>query len=381
MRETLLILTDFYWRPLRAAGRTLDNGRLLVSIILLAVTAAVMPRVSQFDGVLFTLLTIGVFFVPALIGILRLWLHLGSFGVVMRRDYAPLLSCISFAWVAAHLPAIPFLLFGAPQLNAALIILATTFCYWLFLSVCCARVVFGADIGRAIGGVAGAVAACIAGAFGYTLIGSGLWFLGSPWVLFFLYRTFAGEASQLGSGLSSRQHFRRCLEFATLNPRDADAHYQLGLIYQSRRQYDEAISHYRLALEISRGEADAHYQLGRIAFEQDRHQEALDYFCNAAEIDDKHASNEVWKGIGIACFHLGQLDDSVKALKRYVERREYDPEGLYWLGRVLVATNHKDEAVTNFKLAIEAVNSAPAHRRHVVGTWAGKAKAELKQLA
>ena len=39
--------------------------------------------------------------------------------------------------------------------------------------------------------------------------------------------------------------FRRSMEAATINPRDASAHYQLGLIYQYRRQYAEAISRFR----------------------------------------------------------------------------------------------------------------------------------------
>jgi tetratricopeptide (TPR) repeat protein len=184
----------------------------------------------------------------------------------------------------------------------------------------------------------------------------------------------------IGSGLSSRQNFRRQLELATLNPRDSDAHYQLGLIYQTRRQYVEAVSRFKQAIEIDPREAGAHYQLGRIALEQGRHQEALDCFCAAAEIDEKHSSNEVWRDMGIACFHLGDRANACRALERYVERREYDPEGLYWLGKALVAEDRKPEAAAMFKQAIEAAQSAPNHRRGVVRQWAGKARAEMKAL-
>src|SRR5689334_23479227 len=89
-----------------------------------------------------------------------------------------------------------------------------------------------------------------------------------------------------------RQGFRRSMEAATINPRDASAHYQLGLVYQSRRQYTEAISRFKKAVDIAHDETDAHFQLGRMAREQNRLQDAITHFGSVLEEDDKHSRSE-----------------------------------------------------------------------------------------
>src|ERR1051325_1564323 len=66
-------------------------------------------------------------------------------------------------------------------------------------------------------------------------------YLFSPFLLFYAFMMFRGDIGDLGFSLRQRQGFRRSMEASTINPRDASAHYQLGLIYQSRRQYGGAI--------------------------------------------------------------------------------------------------------------------------------------------
>ena len=96
-----------------------------------------------------------------------------------------------------------------------------------------------------------------------------LYFLASPLVLIYLWLHLRIQpAGRFGEGLRSRQHFQQQLEISTANPHDADAHYQLGLIYQQRRQYTDAIARFERAVEIDRSLADAHLQLGVIAREQ-----------------------------------------------------------------------------------------------------------------
>ncbi len=405
MPETLLIILDYYRRPMKAASRALDHGRIMVAALLAIVVSwfssgasnamlalqvartvpdpnhpanvAVAARVlSLFDGSLSTLILIGFVFVPAAIAILAAWKGLGSFGVAMRRDYTLVLVCVLFAWVAARVPG--FVLTFVP--GAALWAGVASSVYWLFLAVCSLSVALGVGVGAAAVASVGALVACGFGFVLYSFVGSSMWFLASPWVLYWGYGLVATDVRLLGSGLRSRQNFRRQLEIATLNPRDADAHYQLGLIYQSRRQNEQATAKFKQAIEIDRSEAGAHYQLGRIALQQGNSKEALDYFCTAAELDPKHSSNEVWRDMGIALLQTGDRENSEKALARYVERREYDPEGLYWLGKALAASERKAEAVSSFERAIEAAKTAPPHRRGVVRQWIGKSKTELKAI-
>ncbi len=93
-----------------------------------------------------------------------------------------------------------------------------------------------------------------------------------------------------------------------------------------------------------------------------------------------HALNAVWRDIGIACWHLGDYENARSALERYAARRQYDPEGLYWLGKALASTNHTDRAVEAWQQAVEAAATMPSHRRRPMMKWARMAKSELKAL-
>ena len=72
--------------------------------------------------------------------------------------------------------------------------------------------------------------------------------------------------SNLGVALADRQlldeaiaHYRKALE---INPDYAEAHNNLGLALADRGPTDEAIAHYRKALEIKPDYAEAHNNLG-----------------------------------------------------------------------------------------------------------------------
>src|SRR5260370_1334192 len=157
----------------------------------------------------------------------------------------------------------------------------------------------------------------------------------SPCLVYYAWVFLGNSTLSLGNGFRSRQHLRRQLDLATVNPSDADAHYQLGLIYQQRRQFDEAKKRFTRALEIDPAEADPALQLGRIAIEEGRPAEAVTWLRKAAALNDKYCSHEASLGLGVANFHSQCLAEAREALEEYVSRRTYDPEGLYWHGKTL----------------------------------------------
>src|SRR5436190_18761704 len=134
--------------------------------------------------------------------------------------------------------------------------------------------VFGAGFAPAFGITAAAWGAGILGLIAFEVLGPVRHFLLSPLLLYYAYVMFSSDVRSVGEGLRSRQNFRRQLELATTNPRDADAHYQLGLIYQKRHQNSEAVARFQRAVEIDPEEADAHLQLGRILLEQSKFEDA-----------------------------------------------------------------------------------------------------------
>jgi len=329
------------------------------------------------------LIAMAVCFVPMVILVLTLWDNLGGFATILFRDYVALLACCLLAWTAPHL-----LLLAANGVLAALhnpaynhpALWWGAHAYFLLLAALGIRTLYGAKFEHAVGAAAGGWAGAVGGIWMYAMFGNVTGYLASPFVLYYLYIGVGPQLNGLGGGLLSRQRLKRGLETATLNPRDADAHYQLGLIYLQRRQYEPAMERFRKAVEVDPTEPDSYYQLGRIAREQGRYGEALEYCHAAARIDDKYSLSEVWREIGIANYLAGDSAAARQALEKYLERRPYDPEGECWYGRTMAKLGNVDEARASFEQAIEAVRTMPPARKRQVRGWEGEARRELKKL-
>jgi tetratricopeptide (TPR) repeat protein len=170
------------------------------------------------------------------------------------------------------------------------------------------------------------------------------------------------------------------LEAAAVNPHDGDAQYQLGLIYQQRRQYTEAIRRFKLAVAIDPGQTDAHFQLGRIALEQDRVSDALEHLQTVFVQDEKYNSNEILRELGALYVTAGQYRDALRRLEVYIERRPYDPEGLYYLGFALEKTGDAARAREMYERAVEASRTAPRYRRRYAAKWSRLAQRQVRKL-
>jgi tetratricopeptide (TPR) repeat protein len=344
-------------------------------------------RFASYDASSFfsAIWAIAVAMVPAIIA-LRAATGFGSFGVLIRRDYLSLLMCTLLCWSAVYLvvaiaQSVVSYGSGARASIHLIPVFAAAGLYFLALTALAIGTTLGTTLGSAIGLTSGGAVAAILGAGFFGVVGSSLYFLASPFLLFYAWRMFGSEISSLGDGLRTRQHLRQQMEIATTNPRDADAHYQLGLVYQQRRQYTEAVARFQKAIEIDPSEPDAQFQLGRIAREQGRFEEAIRYLKTAAGLNDKLSSNEVWRELGAAYAAASRFEEAAAALKKYTDRRSYDPEGLYWYGKALACLGKAAEARDAFGQCIEAVDTMPKHRRAYVRQWKGLAKTELKAVA
>jgi tetratricopeptide (TPR) repeat protein len=252
--------------------------------------------------------------------------------------------------------------------------------YFLVLMFFAIRTVFGTGNGAAVGVICLSwipmVGAALLWGPAHYLIG----WLASPFFLFYAWYFLGGEFSNLGAGMRNRQHFRRMLDAAALNPHDGEAQYQLAIIYQQRRNYTEAIQHFQAAVKIDPGEIDAHYQLGRIARQQGRIADALASFETVLNIDPKHNLSEVLRETGAACLAAGRSDDGLQYLQVYIDRRPYDPEGLYYLGQALETANRPAEAREAYNRAVEAARTAPRFRRPFVARWSRLAQKQERKL-
>lgn len=326
-------------------------------------------------------LGLAVLYVPCVLLLVTFSESLGSLGVVVRRDYGPLLTCSLMAWAASHLPfAVAGVVatrigFGA---HTGLVLWSlSALCFGLLMGLV-VRTLFGTRFFKALGLVCLAALSFAIQAKLFAVVSP---FMFSPFLLYYAYAMFRGDIGDIGFSLRQRQSFRRSMEEATINPRNAEAHYQLGLIFQHRHQYSEAIERFKRAVEIDASETDAHYQLGRIARSQNRLQEALDYFSMVIEQDDRHSHHEIWREIGLTYLTASMCAEADEALQRFVENRSYDPEGLYYYGQVRDQLGDSAQAAEMFQRCIEAVKTMPHYRQSGLRKWRKLAQEKLSRRA
>ena len=326
-------------------------------------------------------LAISVFYVPLLILLVSILAATASFGLLLRRDYAVLATCTLLAWAAAHLPfALAGLLMSGMAGDAVI-----HFAMWAasglmfgVLMLFAVRTVFGAGYAVAAAAVALAWPAFSLSMYVFQYVSP--WLL-SPFILFYAIIYFGGhlggEVRGFGNSFRQRQSLKRFLHNATVNPRDADAHVQLGLIYLGRRQEGRAAEHFEKALAIDRTEIDANYELGRLARSGGELQKALDHFAVVLEQDERFRLSEIWREIGATYLAAGMLNEAEDALGKFVERRNVDPEGLYYYGKVLKARGESGRAREMFESAIESARTSPYFRSRQLGQWSKLAAKEL----
>jgi tetratricopeptide (TPR) repeat protein len=335
----------------------------------------------------------------------------GSFRVVITQEYAPLAATLFYVLTAAnvfailiaaflhytgiHAQYVAFAIQNANQMRGMLppgpqydeqftnpVILS----YGLFTFF--QRLLFGIGV---IVGVKETFRMSAIRAFTVTVVGclASLFLLpialhlfsgvfGSPFLLILLFFLLRGYFVDIMGSHRAKAAFKQNLETATLNPADASAHYNLGLIHQSRGELDEAKARFERALEIDPEEIDAAYQLGRIARQQKRYGDAIQHFEHVVTRNPAHSQHEVWREVAATYIAAGQFDDARTALDQFLEHRPSDPEGLYLMGRAHAGLGHKREATSLMQACIEAVKTAPAYKYRSSKRWLNEAQQFIK---
>jgi len=247
MLDHIKILLRLYAQPAAAMSAILDQGSLLFASLAVLAATLLMPYWMPFS--FYTpLLILAVVYVPGAVLLALLLGRLGAFWTVFERDYSPLLTCAAMALAATEFPlALAARWIGPPTLGAIAVALLLYFIALMFFAV---RTVFGLENGISAGVVFLSWIPLVGAVFLWGPISGIVGYLASPFFLYFAYRYLGGEVAGLGEGMRSRQNFHRMLEAAAINPHDAEARYQLGLIYQQRHQYSEAIRQFESAVKI-----------------------------------------------------------------------------------------------------------------------------------
>jgi tetratricopeptide (TPR) repeat protein len=366
-----------------------------------------------------TLMLVALVFVPVTVLLANLFERRAGFGLVLRQEYAPTAATVLYALAAASLLALP-LAYAAratgfettamrsalaarqmaqqvlrdqattgptdEQMSQMLGALADTlllfviqplalFSLWAVAAV---REVFRVAWWRALVVVIVGSVVMVLSAYPLLLAFS---VLGGPFLFLLIFFVLRGYFGEMMRGQRERAAFRQNLEAATLNPADASAHYNLGLLHMQRKEYAEARARFLRAVEIDPEETDAHYQLGRIARMEGRLPEAIEHFGQVVARDEAHSQHEVWREVGATYLAAGQFKDAQDALQRFLDKRPSDPEGLYLMGRAHAGLGHAREAVEWMQRCVEAVRTAPAYKYRADKRWLNEAQQFLRTHA
>ena len=338
----------------------------------------------------------------------------GSFRVVITQEYAPLAATMLYGLTAANVFGILIAVFfhysGIQAYQVALMIqnadqnqakmpaalqsaesavllknpvFVSYFLFEMFkwgllsiFAIFAVRETFRMSAARAFGvSLISGLAAFFIAPIAFSLF-SGV--LGSPFLLILLFLLLRGFFTDILGSHRAKAAFKQNLESATLNPADASAHYNLGLIHQSRGELDQARQRFERALEIDAEEIDASYQLGRIALQQKRYADAIQNFEHVVARNSAHSQHEVWREVAATYIAAGQFEDARTALNQFLEHRPSDPEGLYLMGRAHAGLGHKREATSLMQACIEAVKTAPAYKYRASKRWLNEAQQFIK---
>jgi len=339
---------------------------------------------AAMSALLFVLFTT-LLYVPFAILIANLFERRHSFSRSLRETFAPTaacaLSCFSISLLVALLPAAVISWQGS-QLSAGALV--GYFVLLILIPVPIFAVLMTITLGTIfrIGRAAAAMTTLLSflSLLCLPVLSQVFNFVcASPFLLLlliFLLRERLGDVFQTQR---ARQAFKQNLEASTLNPADASAHYNLGLLYQQRGEFEAAEKSFRRAIEIDPSEVDANYQLGRMARVQGRLAEAIAHFETVVRQAPAHSQHEIWREIAHTYLEAKQYEDALAMIDRFLVERQSDAEGRYWRGQALAAVGRSSEAEAEMKSCIEAVRTSPAYKYRREQEWLKLAEQFLRE--
>jgi Flp pilus assembly protein TadD len=146
--------------------------------------------------------------------------------------------------------------------------------------------------------------------------------------------------------------------------RNIVAHYNLGVALAKRGRIDEAMAHFRKALEVDPDYTGAHNNLGIALADCGRIDEAAEHFRKALEIEPDYA--EVHANLGNVLARRGRTNDAILCYERALQLKPDLASAHNGLGNALSDLGRDDEAERHLREALE-IDANYAEARNNVG--------------
>ena len=136
-----------------------------------------------------------------------------------------------------------------------------------------------------------------------------------------------------------------------INPKDAEAHNNMGLIYFKLKLFEKAIKSSKKAIELKPDFVNAHNNLGIILQKIEKFEQAEFRFKKAIELNSDYA--EAHYNLGTSSQRLGKLDKAEESYKKVIELKANFVEAHYNLGIIFQRLGKLIEAEACYKKVIE----------------------------
>jgi len=84
---------------------------------------------------------------------------------------------------------------------------------------------------------------------------------------------------------SAVKQYKKIIE---TNPNDAEAYYNIGVVYYGEKKYDSAKAQFQKAIEIYPNFSEAYYSLGAVYYAETNYDKAIEAFSKAIQIDPRN---------------------------------------------------------------------------------------------
>jgi len=168
--------------------------------------------------------------------------------------------------------------------------------------------------------------------------------------------TKAVEAAQAGRYDEAEPMLKEILvQFPNLAP----AHYNLGYVYQRKKDWKAAEAEYQRVTELEPTKSDAFLALAAVRGLDGRMQEAAEGVLAAAASFQQDAKFQY--ALGITCMNAGKGAEAEAAFKKAAELDPANPEPYFYLATIAVGSNRVPEAVGLLEKYLAMSGQVPAN--------------------
>src|SRR5207244_8334356 len=141
-------------------------------------------------------------------------------------------------------------------------------------------------------------------------------------------------------------------EGLTLDEKQKDLHFQLGVVYEKQAKFDDAVRQFREVITLDPKHAEAYNYVGYMSAERGQNlDEAIQLISKAISLEPENGY--FIDSLGWAYYQQGKYPDALRELRRAVERAKEDPVILEHLGDAYVKNGLDSDAVAVWEKALK----------------------------